>query len=111
MAADAVVTGGAGFIGSHVVDRLAGLSQTVTVIDDLSTGNRENLAGDRSGIEVQEADIRDEETMRRLLAEAGPDAVVYHLAAQVSVIRSVREVQYDADVNVRGTATLLEAAR
>jgi UDP-glucose 4-epimerase len=104
----AVVTGGAGFIGSHVIERLLREGTTVAAVDDLSTGKRGNLPG--GDVELVEADVRDPEAMRGLLQRARPD-VVYHLAAQISVTRSVAEVEYDADVNVRGTATLLEAAR
>jgi len=111
MGADAIVTGGAGFVGSHVVDRLVEAGQAVAVIDDLSTGHRDNLAPAlAAGAVLIEADIRDAAQMRRVLAEQAP-AVVYHLAAQVSVTSSVGAVEHDADVNVLGTATLLEAAR
>ncbi|MDQ4040530.1 MAG: GDP-mannose 4,6-dehydratase [Actinomycetota bacterium] len=103
----AVVTGGAGFIGSHVADRLLAEDVAVVAVDDLSTGRRENLP---AGAELEESDVRDAEAMRGLLSRARPD-VVFHLAAQISVTRSVSEVEYDADVNVRGTAALLEAAR
>ena len=103
----AVVTGGAGFIGSHVADRLVAAGTRVVAVDDLSTGRRENLDG--AGADLRVDDVRDADAMRALLEEARPD-VVYHLAAQISVTRSVAEVEYDADVNVRGTATLLEAA-
>lgn len=104
----AVVTGGAGFIGSHVVERLLADGTAVVAVDDLSTGKRENVpAGD---VALVEADVRDAEAMRALLERERPD-VVFHLAAQISVTRSVADVEYDADVNVRGTATLLEAAR
>ncbi|HVE68554.1 MAG TPA: NAD-dependent epimerase/dehydratase family protein [Solirubrobacteraceae bacterium] len=104
----AVVTGGAGFIGSHVADKLLAAGTAVVAVDDLSTGKRENVAG--AGVELEVADVRDADAMRALLERVRPD-VVYHLAAQISVTRSVGEVEYDADVNVRGTATLLEAAR
>jgi UDP-glucose 4-epimerase len=111
MAADALVTGGAGFIGSHVVDRLVGEGATVAVVDDLSSGNRENLAAALdAGATLVEADIRDASAMQELLIEEEPK-VVYHLAAQVSVTRSVDDVEHDAAVNVLGTAVLLEAAR
>ncbi len=103
----AVVTGGAGFIGSHVADRLLEEGVAVVAVDDLSTGRRENLP---AGADFEESDVRDAEAMRSLLSRVRPDAV-FHLAAQISVTRSVSEVEYDADVNVRGTATLLEAAR
>lgn len=92
------------------MDRLAEEGREVVVVDDLSTGSAENLAEGRSNVAFHESDIRDAPAMRDVLAQSRP-AVVYHLAAQVSVTRSVREVEYDADVNVRGTATLLEAAR
>jgi UDP-glucose 4-epimerase len=111
MEGQAIVTGGAGFIGSHVVDRLLDAGVGVTAVDDLSTGNRQNLENAlERGARLQEADIRDADAMRALL-EAKRPATVYHLAAQVSVTRSVTEVEFDADVNVRGTATVLEAAR
>jgi UDP-glucose 4-epimerase len=103
----AVVTGGAGFIGSHVVDRLLEAGVEVVAVDDLSTGRRENVP---ARAELVEGDVRDAEAMRGLLERVRPDAVL-HLAAQISVTRSVGEVEYDADVNVRGTATMLEAAR
>src|SRR5687767_8881945 len=104
----AVVTGGAGFIGSHVADKLLADGTAVVAVDDLSTGKRENVAA--ADVELEVADVRDAAAMRELLERVRPD-VVYHLAAQISVTRSVSEVEYDADVNVRGTATLLEAAR
>jgi UDP-glucose 4-epimerase len=111
MEGQAIVTGGAGFIGSHVVDRLLDAGVEVTALDDLSTGSRENLASAlERGARLEEADVRDADAMRELLQNGRP-GVVYHLAAQVSVTRSVREVEFDADVNVRGTATVLEAAR
>ena len=103
----AVVTGGAGFIGSHVTDRLQHEGSKVVAVDDLSTGKAENL---NRGADLQTADVRDAQAMRALLERVRPDAV-FHLAAQISVTRSVAEVEYDADVNVRGTATMLEAAR
>jgi UDP-glucose 4-epimerase len=106
MAARAVVTGGAGFIGSHVVDRLLEAGTEVVVVDDLSTGRRENLA---AGADLREGDVRDASAMRALLADARPDAVV-HLAARASVTRSVAEPEEDGAVNVGGTLALLEAA-
>jgi UDP-glucose 4-epimerase len=105
--ATAVVTGGAGFIGSHVVERLLAEGDEAIAVDDLSGGRRENLPADA---ELVVADVRDADAMRSLLSDRRPD-VVYHLAAQVSVTRSVSNVEHDADVNVRGTAALLEAAR
>ncbi|MDX6696668.1 MAG: UDP-glucose 4-epimerase [Solirubrobacteraceae bacterium] len=104
----AVVTGGAGFIGSHVAGKLLAAGTQVVAVDDLSTGKRENVPA--GAVELVEADVRDAEAMRGLLERVRPDAV-YHLAAQISVTRSVADVEYDADVNVRGTATTLEAAR
>jgi UDP-glucose 4-epimerase len=111
MPARAIVTGAAGFIGSHVVDRLLHAGAEVTAIDDLSTGWRENLAGPlAAGVRLHEADVRDPTAMRAILAAARPDAV-FHLAARASVTRSVEEPEDDAAVNVGGTVTVLEAAR
>jgi UDP-glucose 4-epimerase len=108
MAAEAIVTGGAGFIGSHVVDRLVAAGVRVSVVDNLITGRRENLA--ESGAPVHQLDIRDSPAIEELLSQEEP-RVVYHLAAQVSVTRSVSDPVHDASVNVLGTAVLLEAAR
>jgi UDP-glucose 4-epimerase len=110
-AAKALVSGGAGFIGSNLVDALLAKGDEVTVIDDLSTGRAQNLdpalAG---GARLVEADIRDGEAVLRLFEEVRPE-VVYHLAAQIDVRRSVADPSFDASINVGGTANLLEAAR
>jgi UDP-glucose 4-epimerase len=101
----AVVTGGAGFIGSHVVEALLARGDEVTVVDDLSNGKRENAA---DGARLVVADIR--EGLVPVLAEARPEAV-FHLAAQVDVRVSVERPDHDASVNVLGTVAVLEAAR
>ncbi len=101
----AVVTGGAGFVGSHVVEALLARGDDVTVVDNLSSGRRENLPDD---VRLVEADIR--EPLDDAFAEARPE-VVFHLAAQIDVRRSVAEPGYDAAVNVLGTVQVLEAAR
>jgi UDP-glucose 4-epimerase len=107
----ALVTGGAGFIGSNLVDALLERGDEVRVIDDLSTGRRENLAGAlERGAELIQADIADAEAVGAAVASAPPDAV-FHLAAQMDVRRSVTDPGFDARVNVVGTANLLEAVR
>jgi UDP-glucose 4-epimerase len=106
----AVVTGGAGFIGSHVVDALVERGDEVTVVDDLSTGKRENLAdGPGSAAELVEADIRDLRAMRDLVDRIRPQ-VVFHLAAQIDVRKSTADPAWDASINVLGTINLLQAA-
>jgi UDP-glucose 4-epimerase len=102
----AIVTGGAGFIGSHLVDRLAGRGDEVYVVDDLSSGRRGNLV---PGTELHEIDVRDP-VVEGLGAELQCD-VVFHLAAQADVATSVQRPAFDADVNVVGTVRMLEAAR
>jgi UDP-glucose 4-epimerase len=107
----AVVTGGAGFIGSNLVDALLARGDEVTVLDDLSTGRRENLAGAlASGAALREASITDPAAVASVFEEARPEAV-YHLAAQIDVRRAVEDPALDATINVAGTAILLEAAR
>jgi len=107
----ALVTGGAGFIGSNLVDALLDRGDEVTVVDDLATGKRENLTGALSrGAAFEEADIRDAERMRRLFAAARPD-IVFHLAAQIDVRKSIEDPAWDAGINVVGTINVLEAAR
>ena len=101
----AAVTGGAGFIGSHVVDALVARGDEVHVIDNFATGRRENL---NSAATVHEHDIR--EPLRPLFDEIRPELVV-HLAAQADVGTSVERPLFDADVNVVGTVNVLEAAR
>jgi len=102
----AIVTGGAGFIGSHVVEALVARGDEVHVVDDLSTGRRENVA---AAAELHELDVRDE-GLAQLVPELGPE-VVFHLAAQADVGTSVARPTFDAEVNVVGTVTVLEAAR
>jgi UDP-glucose 4-epimerase len=107
----ALVTGGAGFIGSNLVDALLARGDEVTVLDDLSTGRRENLeAAGAGGAELLELDVREGDRVRDAVAGARPD-VVFHLAAQIDVRRSVADPAFDASINVGGTANVLEAAR
>jgi UDP-glucose 4-epimerase len=102
----ALVTGGAGFIGSHLVDALLARADEVHVVDNLSSGSRANPA---SGAQLHELDIRDE-NLRQLAEQLRPE-VVFHLAAQADVGTSVERPAFDADVNVVGTVRVLEAAR
>jgi UDP-glucose 4-epimerase len=107
----AIVTGGAGFIGSHVVDALLARGDEVAVIDDLSTGRRENLEDALSkGAVLREADIRDADRMRELVLAERPE-VIFHLAAQIDVRKSVSDTAFDARINVEGTVNMLNAAR
>jgi len=103
-----LVTGGAGFIGSHVVEHLLRLGHAVRVVDDLSTGSRDNLAlfGDR--VAFVEGRLQDGDVAAR--AVDGMD-VVFHLAALGSVPRSVADAWGSHDANVNATVRLLEAAR
>ncbi len=102
-----VVTGGAGFIGSHVVDGLLAEGRQVTVIDDLSTGPQDRV---NPTAELAVIDIADASALDPVLDGASPTAI-YHLAAQASVTASVADPQRDCEVNVRGTLNLLEGAR
>ena len=107
----AFVTGGAGFIGSNLVDALVERGDHVEVLDDLSTGSTANLEGAIArGAVLHEADIRDGERLAGLVAAAAPD-VIFHLAAQIDVRRAVADPGFDAQVNVGGTINVLEAAR
>jgi UDP-glucose 4-epimerase len=100
-----VVTGGAGFIGSHVVDALVARGDQVAVVDSLATGRRENVS---ENAELHVRDIR--EPLDDLFDEVKPEAV-FHLAAQADVRVSVDKPVHDAEINVLGTVRVLEAAR
>ena len=101
-----LVTGGAGFIGSHIVDELRQAGHRVEVLDDLSSGSRNNLP---AGVPLHVADIVDPEAVDRVFAAARPE-LVGHQAAQMSVSRSVREPLFDAQVNCIGLINVLQAA-
>lgn len=101
-----LVTGGAGFIGSHVCDALLSRGHEVIALDDLSSGRRQNLP---AGARLEVLDLRSPGAAELVLRER-PDAVM-HLAAQMDVRRSVEDPRHDADVNVLGSLNLLEAAR
>ncbi len=103
-----LVTGGAGFIGSHIVERLVRRGARVRVIDNFLTGKRENLAPFRGAIELLEGDVRDLAACRK--AAAGIDAVL-HQAALASVPRSTEDPILADAINVAGTLNLLVAAR
>jgi UDP-glucose 4-epimerase len=99
-----LVTGGAGFIGSHVAEALVARGEDVVVLDDLSSGKRENVP---EGAELVEGDIR--EPQDELFARVKP-GVCYHLAAQIDVRVSVAQPDRDAQINVLGTVNLLQEA-
>jgi UDP-glucose 4-epimerase len=100
-----IVTGGAGFVGSHVVEALLARGDEVHVVDDLSRGQKENVA---AGAQLHIADIR--EPLDALFAELRPD-VVFHLAAQIDVRVSITDPVADGQANVLGTIRVIEAAR
>jgi UDP-glucose 4-epimerase len=101
-----LITGGAGFIGSHIADRLIAVGHRVAVVDDLSSGSRDNLP---AAAPLHVADIRDASRVRAIFEQVRPEAVCVQ-AAQLSVSRSVREPHFDADCNILGLITVLEAA-
>jgi UDP-glucose 4-epimerase len=109
----ALVTGGAGFIGSTLVDRLLAEGHAVDVVDDLSTGSLGNLAEARANrdheLKVHQIDIRDDAVVD--LIERRQPEVVFHLAAQADVRVSVQRPAYDAQVNIVGSINVLEGAR
>lgn len=102
------VTGGAGFIGSHLVDALVAEGASVAVLDDLSTGFERNLEGVRSRVRLLKGDIRDGATCREAFEGA---RFVFHLAALGSVSRSMKDPATTIDVNACGTATVFAACR
>jgi UDP-glucose 4-epimerase len=101
-----LVTGGAGFIGSHVAEAYLALGHRVWVVDNLTTGKRENVPAQATFVEM---DIRDE-GIRDLFREVGFDLVNHH-AAQIDVRVSVNDPVYDAQVNLLGLLNLLEGVR
>jgi len=105
-----LVTGGAGFIGSHLVERLLAEGHTVRVLDNFSSGRRQNLAFAKpdASLDVTEGDIRDARAVAE--AVAGVDGV-FHEAALVSVPRSVEDPEISCDINAHGTARVFAAAR
>jgi UDP-glucose 4-epimerase len=107
----ALVTGGAGFIGSNLVDALLARGNEVTALDNLTTGRRENLEQAlKNGATLAEIDIREAEAVEDLVSRVRPD-VIFHLAAQIDVRKSVADPANDARINVEGTANMLSAAQ
>jgi len=101
-----LVTGGAGFIGSHVVDALLEQGRRVVVVDDLSSGQRERV---NAAADFRELNIVDAEAMSAVVEEVRP-AAIFHLAAQSSVVVSVQDPALDCAINVQGTLNVLGAA-
>ena len=102
-----LVTGGAGFIGSHVVDAYIAAGHTVAILDDFSTGKRANVA---EPVAVFEGSVTDSSFLAQVLAEFKPEVINHH-AAQISVVYSAREPVWDAQLNILGTMNLLQAAK
>lgn len=103
-----LVTGGAGFIGSHVVDDLIQGGANVIVYDNFTSGNRENLQTASSDIEIIEGDILDTDMLAKIMP--GVDAVSHH-AAQLEIIRCIESPLEDLKINAEGTVNVLEAAK
>src|SRR5688572_28367063 len=106
--ATSLVTGGAGFIGSHLVDALLAEGQAVRVLNDFSTGKRENLRSVEGRVQIIDGSITDAGTVR---AAAEGVEVIYHLAALPSVQRSIQDPGPTHEVCATGTLRVLEAAR
>jgi UDP-glucose 4-epimerase len=105
-----LVTGGAGFIGSHLVDALAERGDEVLAFDDLSSGKRENLErAFARDAELTEGDVTDAEAVSTAVSDHRPETI-FHLAAQIDVRRSVEDPRFDLDINVGGTLNVLAAA-
>ena len=104
-----LVTGGAGFIGSNLVDALLARGDEVVIVDNLSTGRESNL-DQAQAADLVKADIREADELHRIVREAAPEAI-FHLAAQIDVRKSVSDPAADARINVEGTINVLEAAR
>jgi UDP-glucose 4-epimerase len=104
-----LVTGGAGFIGSNLVDALLARGDEVVIVDNLTTGRESNLSQAQAA-DLVKADIREAEELTRIVKEAAPEAI-FHLAAQIDVRKSVLDPAADARINVEGTVNVLEAAR
>ena len=102
-----VVTGGAGFIGSHTVDALLARSHDVAILDDLSSGKREQV---NPRARFHTVDLRDAKRVTEIVEQERPEAI-FHLAAQMDVRRSVADPAFDAGVNLVGFLNLMEAAR
>jgi UDP-glucose 4-epimerase len=108
---NALVTGGAGFIGSNIVDALVARGDRVAVIDNLSSGKRENLADALgAGVELYEVDVRDRDDVANVFAQVRPQ-VAFHLAAQIDVRHSFTNPAADAEVNVLGAINVFSAAQ
>ena len=103
-----LVTGGAGFIGSHIVEELLRKGASVRVLDNFSSGKRENLESFQGDLEIREGDLRDAEAIKAATRNV---ELVFHLAAFISVPQSMLEPEDCFATNVAGTTTLLEAAR
>ncbi len=107
----ALVTGGAGFIGSNLTDALLARGDEAIILDDLSTGRRENIEQAlANGATLIEADIRDRAAIEEIVGRERPE-VIFHLAAQIDVRKSIADPAFNASINVGGTANVLEAAR
>ena len=98
-----LITGGAGFIGSHIADRLIAKGAAVTVIDNLSTGFESNINASAKFIR---ADITDFKNIEKIFIDERPD-IIYHLAAQIDVRKSVSDPMFDAQTNIMGTLNLI----
>src|SRR5260370_24105392 len=102
-----LVTGGAGFIGSHTVDALVARSDDVSILDDLSSGKRGQV---NPRARFHQADLRDAGRVGEIIEQERPE-IIFHLAAQMDVRRSVADPAFDAGINLVGMLNLMEAAR
>lgn len=102
-----LVTGGAGFIGSHIVDQLVKLNHQVSIVDNLSTGSEENI---NKNARFYKCDITNKETLKLVFELEKPEVVIHH-AAQIDVQTSLRRAKFDARVNIGGTINILECCK